>query len=65
MDEKWLLEVLADVLVWEVSQLEQKQYVKVVGDWGMACMIKVYLEENGYYPIIEQLGNYNQIIINR
>lgn len=56
---------MADVLVWEVSQLEQKQYIKVVGDWGMACMIKVYLEENGYYPIIEQFGSYNQIIINR
>ena len=64
-DEKWLNEVLADVLLWEVSQLEQKQYIKAIGDFGMACMVKVYLEENGYTVELQPFGNYSQIVINR
>lgn len=64
-DERWLVEALADVVVWETTQHEQKQYVKVVGDYGMACMIKVYFEENGYDARIEPCGMYNHIIIDR
>lgn len=64
-DERWLVEALADVFVWETTQLEQKRYVKVMGDYGLACMVKVYLEENGYLVELEPCGSFNQLVIER
>ena len=64
-DEIWLIEALADVLIWEVAHPEQYRYVKVMGDFGAACCLTAYLEENGYEVIFEPLGIYNQITIER
>lgn len=58
-------EILADVVLWEVSQLEQKEWIKVVGDVVQAYDLLLYLQENGYKAELEPFGNYNQIKIKR
>jgi len=63
-NEKWLEEILADVGLWYLTQ-DTPEFVKIVADWGIACYIKVYLEENGYMAEIRTAGNWNEIVIQR
>lgn len=63
-DPKWCVEALADVFVWETTQTTL-QYIKVMGDYGNACYLKAYLEENGYVVELEKVGIYSQLVIDR
>ena len=63
--QEYLDSVLADVGLWWLTQLDQKEYIKVIGDYLKALAVLDYLEENGYRVDLKPLGNYNQIIIKR
>lgn len=64
-EDKWLEEILADVGLWYLTQPMRTEWVRTYGDHGVACYVKVYLEENGYEVELRKAGNWNELVIKR
>lgn len=62
-NEAWLENMLAELVLWDATVPTQDLFVKVMGDWAVATIVKCYFEEHGFEVELEPYGSYNKLIV--